>query len=207
MIRIVLTGGGTGGHLFPLVAVSRKFNELANAQNFGNPEIYYLGPGLFLESSLAREEMNFHYKILITGKLRRYFSFRNFIDFFKAVFGIIHALWEMWKIMPDAIFSKGGYGSIGVVIAGWLYRIPIIIHDSDSIPGLTNKILSRFATFVAVAWSAIFSRRKNILYRRVNKRCFFSNTAAGGRTRRIAFNFAKTGDVNFRRIARSPKNK
>jgi len=153
MIRIVLTGGGTGGHLFPLVAVSRKFNELANAQNFGNPEIYYLGPGLFLESSLAREEMNFHYKILITGKLRRYFSFRNFIDFFKAVFGIIHALWEMWKIMPDAIFSKGGYGSIGVVIAGWLYRIPIIIHDSDSIPGLTNKILSRFATFVAVAWS------------------------------------------------------
>ena len=153
MIRIVLTGGGTGGHLFPLVAVSRKLNELAVAQNLGEPEIYYLGPGLFLESSLAREEMNFHYKVLVTGKLRRYFSFKNFIDFFKVIFGVVHASWEMWKIMPDVIFSKGGYGSVGVVIAGWLYRIPIIIHESDSVPGLTNQILSRLATFIAVAWN------------------------------------------------------
>ena len=152
MIRIVLTGGGTGGHLFPLVAVARKVNEFSKALGLGEPEIHYLGPGLFLESSLAREEMDFHYSILITGKLRRYFSFQNFIDFFLIIFGFIQALWKMWQIMPNAVFSKGGYGSIGVVLASWLYRIPIIIHESDSVPGLTNPFLARFATLVAVAF-------------------------------------------------------
>src|SRR3989344_3937397 len=108
MIRIVLTGGGTGGHLFPLVAVSRKLNELAISQNLGQPEIYYLGPGLFLESSLEREEMNFHYTTLVTGKWRRYWSLQNFIDIFKIGVGILQALWKIWVIMPDVIFSKGG---------------------------------------------------------------------------------------------------
>ncbi|MDO8676569.1 MAG: UDP-N-acetylglucosamine--N-acetylmuramyl-(pentapeptide) pyrophosphoryl-undecaprenol N-acetylglucosamine transferase [Candidatus Azambacteria bacterium] len=153
MIRIVLTGGGTGGHLFPLVAVSRKLNELARSSDLGEPEIYYLGPGLFLESSLEREEMNFHYKIIMTGKWRRYFSFKNFIDFFKIGIGLLQALYEVWRIMPDVIFSKGGYGSFGPVIAGWIYRIPIILHDSDSVPGLTNKILARFALLVAISFN------------------------------------------------------
>ncbi|MBI2635654.1 MAG: UDP-N-acetylglucosamine--N-acetylmuramyl-(pentapeptide) pyrophosphoryl-undecaprenol N-acetylglucosamine transferase [Parcubacteria group bacterium] len=153
MIKIVLTGGGTGGHLFPLVAVSRKLNELAQFSDMGEPEIYYLGPGLFLESSLEREEMNFHYKIIITGKWRRYFSFQNFADLFKIGAGLLQALYEVWRIMPDVIFSKGGYGSFGVVIAGWVYRIPIILHDSDSIPGLTNKILARFASLVAISFN------------------------------------------------------
>ncbi len=153
MIRIVLTGGGTGGHLFPLVAVSRKINELAKAQNLGEPEIYYIGPGLFLESSLEREEMNFHYAILITGKWRRYISLKNFIDLFKIIAGLAQALWKIWLIMPDVIFSKGGYGSFAAVIVGWLYKIPIILHESDMVPGSTNKFLAHFATFIAVAWS------------------------------------------------------
>ncbi len=158
MIRIVLTGGGTGGHLFPLVAVARKVNEFAKTQSLGEPEIHYLGPGLFLESSLAREEMNFHYSVLLTGKWRRYFSFQNFTDFFRIIFGFIQALWKMWQIMPDAVFSKGGHGSIGVVLAGWFYRIPVIVHESDSVPGLTNTFLARFATLVAVAFKEAASR-------------------------------------------------
>jgi len=153
MIRIILTGGGTGGHLFPLVAVSRKINEICRAENLGEPEIYYLGPGSFLGSSLERENMNFHYTILMTGKWRRYFSFKNFIDLFKIGIGIIQALWQVWIIMPDVIFSKGGYGSIAAVIAGWLYRIPIIIHESDSIPGLANRWLASFATLMAVSFN------------------------------------------------------
>lgn len=153
MIRIVLTGGGTGGHLFPLVAVSRKINDIAALENLGEPEIYYLGPGLFLESSLEREAMNFHSMILMTGKWRRYFSFRNFIDLFKIIIGVIQALWAVWLIMPDVIFSKGGYGSIAAVLAGWLYRIPIIIHESDSVPGLANSLLSPLATLIAVSFS------------------------------------------------------
>ena len=153
MIRIILTGGGTGGHLFPLVAVSRKIFELARIGGLGEPEIHYLGPGLFLESSLEREEMNFHYSILITGKWRRYFSFKNFVDFFKIAAGLAQALWKVWLIMPDVIFSKGGYGSFATVIAGWLYRIPVILHESDTVPGLTNKFLSRFAALIAVSFN------------------------------------------------------
>ena len=153
MIRIILTGGGTGGHLFPLVAVARKIVELAKAGDYGEPEIYYFGPGLFLESSLEREEMNFHYTVLVTGKWRRYMSFKNFTDLFKILVGFIQALWKVWSVMPDVIFSKGGYGSVATVLAGWLYRIPIILHESDSAPGFANRLLAPFATFIAVSFS------------------------------------------------------
>ena len=153
MIRIVLTGGGTGGHLFPLVAVARKIVELARTGDYGEAEIYYLGPGLFLESSLEREEINFHYTVLITGKWRRYVSFKNFIDLFKISIGFIQALWKVWKIMPDVIFSKGGYGSVATVLAGWLYQIPTILHESDSAPGFANRLLAPFATFIAVSFN------------------------------------------------------
>lgn len=139
--------------MFPLVAVARKVIELANAGNFGKPEIYYLGPGLFLESSLEREEMSFHYSTLITGKWRRYWSLKNFVDIFKIIIGILEALWKVWVIMPDVIFSKGGYGSVATVFSGWLYRIPVILHESDSVPGLANRMLSPFATFIAVSWN------------------------------------------------------
>ncbi|OGD25729.1 hypothetical protein A2819_02415 [Candidatus Azambacteria bacterium RIFCSPHIGHO2_01_FULL_40_24] len=153
MIKIILTGGGTGGHLFPLVAVARKIVELAKAGNYGEPEIYYFGPGSFLESSFEIEEMNFHYTILVTGKWRRYLSLKNFIDLFKVFIGFIQALWKVWTVMPDVIFSKGGYGSVATVLAGWLYRIPIILHESDSAPGFANRLLSPFATFIAVSFS------------------------------------------------------
>ena len=153
MIRIILTGGGTGGHLFPLVAVARKIVELAKSGSYEEPEIYYLGPGLFLESSLEREEMNFHYAILVTGKWRRYLSFKNFIDLFKIFIGFAQALWKVWLIMPDVIFSKGGYGSIATVLAGWFYRIPIILHESDSAPGFANRLLAPLATFIAVSFN------------------------------------------------------
>ncbi|MDO8743274.1 MAG: UDP-N-acetylglucosamine--N-acetylmuramyl-(pentapeptide) pyrophosphoryl-undecaprenol N-acetylglucosamine transferase, partial [Candidatus Azambacteria bacterium] len=83
----------------------------------------------------------------------RYFSFKNFTDLFKIGLGVIQALWKMWVIMPDVIFSKGGYGSIAAVFAGWLYRIPIIIHESDSIPGLANRLLAPFATLIAVSFN------------------------------------------------------
>jgi UDP-N-acetylglucosamine--N-acetylmuramyl-(pentapeptide) pyrophosphoryl-undecaprenol N-acetylglucosamine transferase len=89
-----------------------------------------------------------------TGKWRRYFSFQNFTDLFKIPFGILQALWHLFWFMPNAVFAKGGSASVPVVVAAWLYRIPIVIHDSDARVGLANKLLARFATLIAVSYES-----------------------------------------------------
>lgn len=145
-MRIVLTGGGTGGHLFPLVTVAEKIKE----KKF-DTEFLFIGPDGKMENEIMAK-----YKIPIkniqVGKMRRYFSFINFVDFFKVIIGIFQSLWILLKYMPDAIFSKGGYASFPVVFVGWLYQIPILIHDSDATPGLANFILGKFADRVAVSY-------------------------------------------------------
>lgn len=151
-MRILFTGGGTGGHIFPIFAVAK---EIKNHQEVQSPteQMEFLFIGHLNESS--RELFlinNISAKSVLTGKLRRYFSLRNFLDVFLLGIGIIQALWKVWFYMPDVIFSKGGYGSVPVVLAGWLYRIPIIIHDSDAVPGLANRFLSFFATRIAVSF-------------------------------------------------------
>lgn len=145
-MKIVLTGGGTGGHLVPLVAVARKIKEK-------NPEAQFLfiGPSGEMEKKIMSEE-GIPRKTAMSGKMRRYFSFLNGIDFLKIPVGIVQSLWHLLWNMPDAIFSKGGWASIPVVLAGWVYRIPILIHESDAQPGLANSILAKFATRVAIAY-------------------------------------------------------
>jgi UDP-N-acetylglucosamine--N-acetylmuramyl-(pentapeptide) pyrophosphoryl-undecaprenol N-acetylglucosamine transferase len=146
-MKIVLTGGGTGGHIFPLITVANKIKEK-------NPETEFLfiGPRGKLEHELM-DAAGIPIKNIKVGKMRRYFSAHNFVDFFKVPIGIIQSLWHLLVYMPDAIFSKGGYASLPVVLAGWVYRIPILIHESDSVPGVTNDILGKFATRVAVSYA------------------------------------------------------
>jgi UDP-N-acetylglucosamine--N-acetylmuramyl-(pentapeptide) pyrophosphoryl-undecaprenol N-acetylglucosamine transferase len=145
-IKIVLTGGGTGGHLFPLIAVAEKLKE-----KNPNVEFLFLGPNGNLEEGIMAS-VGIPIKNVIAGKMRRYFSFRNVVDCFKIPIGIFQALWHLLWNMPDAIFSKGGYASLPVVLAGWLYRIPILIHESDANPGIANGILAKFAERVAVSY-------------------------------------------------------
>lgn len=142
-MRIAFTGGGTGGHLFPLIATAREIKN----QN----EILYIGPDDFVKETLLKE--NFPCRFIFSGKWRRYFSGLNFLDVFKILLGIIQSLWILWFWMPDVIFSKGGYGSLPVVFVGWLYHIPILIHESDAIPGIANKIAARFAKRIAVSFT------------------------------------------------------
>ncbi len=146
-MRIVLTGGGTGGHIIPLIAVAQKIKEK-------NPETQFLfiGPRGILEKKLM-EAQGIPSKYVLVGKLRRYFSFRYCIDIFKVPLGIIQTLVYLLFYMPDAIFSKGGYASFPVVVVGWLYRIPILIHDSDANPGLANTFLAKFSDRVAVSYA------------------------------------------------------
>lgn len=145
-MRIVLTGGGTGGHLFPLITVAEKIKE----KRF-DTEFLFVGPDGKMEKEVM-QKYGIPMKSIQVGKIRRYFSPMNLVDFFRAIIGVFQSLWILLKYMPDAIFSKGGYASFPVVIAGWIYRIPILIHDSDATPGLANSVLGKFADRVAVSY-------------------------------------------------------
>jgi len=159
-MRIVLAGGGTGGHLFPLIALAKKLKE----KQF-DAEFLFIGPSGALEKKLM-ENNNIPTKEIFVGKFRRYFSFLNFLDVFKIPIGIIQALWYLLIYMPDLIFSKGGYASLPVVIAGWIYQIPIMIHESDSVPGKTNEFLGKLANRITVSYPQTenyFEKEKTVL--------------------------------------------
>ncbi len=148
-MRVVLTGGGTGGHTTPLIAVADALRR-ANT----NVELYFVGvvtPGV---AELARtyDIPTLH---IPAGKIRRYPSLLNFFDLlFRGPVGLLVAFLRMWWLMPDVVVSKGGYGSVSPVLAAWFYRIPILIHESDVVPGAANIFLSRFATAIAVGFTA-----------------------------------------------------
>ena len=148
-MRIVLTGGGTGGHIVPLIAIAQKIKEKIGQAD--DVEFLFIGPNGQLEEELM-SQAGIPTRSVLSGKMRRYFSIYNFIDCIKIPLGILQTLWLLLMYMPDAIFSKGGYASIPVVIVGWLYRIPILIHESDSVPGMANSILGKLSARVAVSY-------------------------------------------------------
>ena len=162
-IRICLTGGATGGHFFPLVFISQEIKKLAEKENL-NLKIFYLGIKPFKEEILKNEGIDI-YRIP-EMKLRRYFSFQNFIDFLKFPYAFVLSFYYLFRFMPNLIFSKGGPSSLVVVLAGWILKIPIFIHESDSIPGLTNKISGFFAKKIFLAFEeakTYFNQSKTVV--------------------------------------------
>ncbi len=162
-MRIVLTGGGTGGHIFPILAVARELKKQLGEKE--DLELLFLGPEGKLEKRVMEKEL-IPIKNIISGKFRRYFSLQNFLDALKLPVGIVQSLWHLLVFMPDAVFAKGGYASVPVALAAWLYRIPIVIHESDAMPGMANQILSKIAKRVAVSFSGsenFFSEKKVVL--------------------------------------------
>jgi UDP-N-acetylglucosamine--N-acetylmuramyl-(pentapeptide) pyrophosphoryl-undecaprenol N-acetylglucosamine transferase len=161
--RIVLAGGGTGGHIFPLIAVARYIKDTYWAQE--QVEFLYVGPKGKMEEELFSQE-NIPQKNILCGKLRRYFSLNNFIDIFRFFIGTIQSLWHLFVFMPDAVFAKGGYASVPVALAARIFRIPVVIHESDAVAGLSNKFLGSIASTVAITFqrSAIdFPPSKTVL--------------------------------------------
>lgn len=159
-MKIVLVGGGTLGHFNPLIAVTERVLEESAKEHMVNPQFYYFGERNLNPEVLAN--MNIEYVTIPSGKNRLYFSFSNFTDLFKISFGILLAFFKLLKIYPDVIFSKGGYDSIPTCIAAAILRIPIVMHDSDSIPGRASLLISRFASRIAVSWkeSLIYFKNK-----------------------------------------------
>ena len=132
MKRIILTGGGTAGHVTPNIALLPRLRELQY-------DIHYIGLYNGIEKSLI-EKQDVPYHGISSGKLRRYFSLQNFTDPFRVLKGFGEANKIIKELKPDVIFSKGGFVSVPVVIAGKRNHVPVIIHESDMTPGLANKI-------------------------------------------------------------------
>lgn len=143
--RIVLAGGGTGGHLFPLITIAKYLRENSEEKI----DFLFLGPEGKMEKDLM-DKNKIPQKKILSGKLRRYFSFKYLVDFFKFPIGFFQSLWFLLGYMPDVVFSKGGYASVPVVLAAKIYRIPVIIHESDAVPGMANKFLGSIANRIII---------------------------------------------------------
>ncbi|MBX4195475.1 undecaprenyldiphospho-muramoylpentapeptide beta-N-acetylglucosaminyltransferase [Candidatus Parcubacteria bacterium] len=150
-MRILFTGGGTGGHFYPIIAIAEELKQLVKDNRLIEPEFFYMSPTPYNESVLF--EHGIEYRKVRAGKLRRYFSILNFFDFFKTGWGVISALYKVYRLYPDVVFGKGGYASFPVLMAAKILRIPVVIHESDSVPGRVNAWAGKFARSVAVSWA------------------------------------------------------
>lgn len=157
-LRIMLCGGGTGGHVLPLVAVARSIKKLAP-----EAKIYFVGPEEFSLDSLRAEGVIIK-KIIATGKLRRYFSLLYIWELIKLPFTFIQSLITVALINPDVVLGKGSYGSVLPVVAAEILFKKIVIHESDTVPGLANKFLSYVTENIAVSFEETkkFFPNKNI---------------------------------------------
>jgi len=160
-MKVIFTGGGTGGHIFPILAIIREIKQIYTQADLG---LYYVGPDDKSDLKLLIEE-GVKIKKIASGKLRRYFSFKNFLDFFKIPIGIVQAFFWLFFLMPDLVFSKGGYGSFPVAFSAKILGIPLILHESDVSPGLASRIESKWAQeiFVSFPKTEFFPKDKIIL--------------------------------------------
>lgn len=177
--KIVLTGGGTAGHVMPNIAL---IPFLKNE----NWEISYIGMREGIEYSLISQYRDVAFYSIKSGKLRRYFNVRNFSDPFKVLVGIFQAFYLLKKLKPGIIFSKGGFVAVPVCIAGFLARVPVVIHESDLTPGLANRIAAKFADVVCTSFEETLDKFKN-------KKSVFTGTPI----RQELLNGEKTAGVQY----------
>lgn len=149
--RILLVGGGTGGHVYPLVAVAKALQAQA-AQQGKDVEVRMMGDGQIF--ARAAKENGIAYSTILAPKLRRYTSAGNIIDVFKIPFALLQALWKLFWFMPDIVFAKGGYTCAFPTLVARLYGIPVYLHESDSVPGLANRMLAKRAKLVFTAFAS-----------------------------------------------------
>ncbi|MCK5332344.1 undecaprenyldiphospho-muramoylpentapeptide beta-N-acetylglucosaminyltransferase [Candidatus Parcubacteria bacterium] len=163
-MKILLTGGGTGGHIIPLLAVVSEMKIIETERNIKKTEFLFIGPRSDFNKSIS--DAGIEIKIVYAGKLRRYFSLENFTDIFKTLLGLIQSLYFVYKFKPNIVFSKGGFASIPPVFAAWILKVPVITHESDTIPGLANRMIAKLAKKVLVSFyfsKKYFSEKKVIL--------------------------------------------
>lgn len=147
-LKVVFAGGGTAGHVLPTIPIMRALRQQG-------AELAFIGGASGLEQGYLADEPVPYFGIA-SGKLRRYFSWRNLADAFAVLRGVWQSYWLLGRLKPTVIFSKGGYVSFPVVLAGWLRRIPVVGHESDFSPGLANRLA---IPFLSVMCTSFPSRR------------------------------------------------
>jgi len=152
-MKIFLAGGGTGGHFYPLMAVADALNAIAEQEKIVKMDLVFISESPYDSNLLLQKGVRF--KKIYAGKIRRYFSLLNITDIFKTGFGLLKTIWNIYLDFPDVIFSKGAYASFPTVFAAWLFRIPLIIHESDAVPGRVNKWSGKFAKRIAISFPQV----------------------------------------------------
>jgi UDP-N-acetylglucosamine--N-acetylmuramyl-(pentapeptide) pyrophosphoryl-undecaprenol N-acetylglucosamine transferase len=150
-MKIVFTGGGSGGHFYPIIAVIEEILKMVEEKKLLRPTLYFASNDPYDSNLLRRYGVKF--VKIPSGKMRLYFSLKNFLDFFKIAFGFIIAWFKIFLIYPDVVFGKGGFSSFPTILAAKLWGIPTIIHESDSVPGRANVALGKIADRVAVSYA------------------------------------------------------
>jgi UDP-N-acetylglucosamine--N-acetylmuramyl-(pentapeptide) pyrophosphoryl-undecaprenol N-acetylglucosamine transferase len=149
-MKILFSGGGTGGHFYPIIAVAEAVREEAKERKILMPEMWFMAPTKYNPRALFDNDLTFVQ--VPAGKMRRYFSILNFTDMFKTVYGVMAAFFAMFDIYPDVVFGKGGYASFPGLLAARILRIPVVIHESDNHPGRVNAWAAKFAKKIAVSY-------------------------------------------------------
>jgi UDP-N-acetylglucosamine--N-acetylmuramyl-(pentapeptide) pyrophosphoryl-undecaprenol N-acetylglucosamine transferase len=152
-MKIVFTGGMTGGHFYPIIAVAEAIQVLSTEKQLLAPQLFYIAPTPFDEAALFANDIK--YLKSPAGKMRRYASLLNFTDIFVTLWGTIWSFFTLLRLYPDVVFSKGGYASVPTVLAAHLLRIPIVIHESDAKPGRANILASKYAYRIGVAFESV----------------------------------------------------
>lgn len=177
--KIIFTGGGTAGHVTPNIA-------LIDALQSEGWCINYVGSKHGIEETMIKS-MKIPYHAVCSGKLRRYFSWKNFIDPLKILLGIWQSYWLMRRIKPHIIFSKGGFVAFPVVVGGWLNRIPILAHESDLSPGLANRLSFPFVNKICVTFAAAKKHFKHQDKVEITGTPIRSELLSGDKTRGLAY--------------------
>lgn len=149
--KIIFTGGGTGGSVTPLLAIYDEFSK--DTEKLKETEFVWIGTKTGIENKMVSDE-GIRYISIASGKLRRYFSWQNFVDFFIIILAFFQALIILQREKPRLVMSAGGFVCVPVIWAAWVMRIPTMIHQQDIRAGLANKLMSPFASIITVTFES-----------------------------------------------------
>jgi len=149
-MKILFSAGGSGGHFYPIIAVAEAIGDMVREKKLLEPTLYYAAPDPYDKELLLAN--NIIFVPTAAGKMRRYFSVLNIFDWFVTGWGVMRSVLRIFFIYPDVVFGKGGYASFPMLLAAKLFRIPVVIHESDSVPGRVNLWAGKFAAKIAVSY-------------------------------------------------------